>query len=57
MDLLMGGDVSRLCKFYGVDIGRPGAHYTTRPNWRVLGSVLLVVALFVGAIVLGWTVR
>jgi len=57
MDLLRGGDIVRLCNFYGVDLGRPGAHYTTRPNWRVLGSVLLILVLFVGAIVLGRTVR
>jgi len=57
LDLLMGGDVVRLCKFYGADVGQPGAHGTARPNWRVLASVLLIVALFIGAIVLGWTVR
>lgn len=57
MDLLMGGDIVRLCKFYGVDIERPGAHYQTQPNWRVHTWVLLIIVLFVGAIVLGWTVR
>lgn len=57
MDLLMGGDVMRLCKFYGVDIAHPGAQYTPAKNWRVLGLVLFTVALFVGALVLGWTAR
>ena len=57
LELLTGGDVLRLCKFYGVELGHPGAHYATPPNWRVLASVLLIAALFVGAIVLGWTVR
>ena len=57
MDLLMGGDVMRLCKFYGVDIAHPGAQYTPAKNWRVLGLVLFIVALFVGALVLGWMAR
>lgn len=57
MDLLMGGDVTRLCKFYGVDIALPGARYAAPRNWRVLSLVLLVAAIFLGALVLGWLLR
>lgn len=57
MDLLMGGDIWRLCAFHGVDPTRPGAHYQTPPNWRVLGWALLILALLVAAVVLGRMAR
>ncbi len=57
MDLLMGGDVLRICEFYGVDIVHPGARYVAPRNWRLLSLVLLIAALFVGALVLGAMAR
>ena len=57
MDLLRGGSITRLCKFHGVDPNQPGGYYRSPPNWRVTGTLLVMVVLFVGACVLGYVYR
>jgi hypothetical protein len=53
MDLLRGGSLTRLCSFYGVDSKRPVGYYRPPPNWRVAASLSAVIALLVGACILG----
>ena len=53
MDLLMVGDVERLCKFYSVDPRKPQSRYGAGRNWCPRILFALVVALLVGAFILG----
>lgn len=55
MDLLTGGSIPRLCRFFGVDPGRPGAHHTPPRNWRLIVAVVALLVVLVGAFIIGAT--
>jgi hypothetical protein len=57
MDLLMGGSITRLCRFCGVDPKRPSGYYKSPPNWRVTGTLIAVALFFVSACILGYVYR
>lgn len=57
MDLLRGGSITRLCRFYGVDPKRPSGYYKSPPNWRVTGTLIAVALFFVSACILGYRYR
>lgn len=57
MDLLVGGSMVRLCRFFGVDPKQPGGYYRSPPNWRVGGTLIAVALLFASACALGYVYR
>lgn len=57
MDLLSGGSIARLCRFYGVDPNRPSGYYKAPPNWRVAGTLIGFVLFLFAAGVLGFVYR
>ena len=54
MDLLRGGSIWRLCRFYGVDPQQASGGFDSPPNWRIPLALLAVVVLLVGAGLLGF---
>ncbi len=60
MDLLSGGSVwpiERLCRYFGLDLAKPNAHYTPPTNWKPRIIAAAILAFLLAMILLGALTR